>query len=177
MTVSIECMMIATVLLASYSVHAQVFSCGIDSLQCYSPFSDIHVFPTSTTITLNYTDLSDSMSNSSRDYGKFECATRPDVMPLWIINGVSATSVKMTPGFENVSYLLFPLTENHTLTLLYVPGSVETNNSIIRCAAVLDLQVVAYSDPVNFTVFCKHIITLRQSMTNSLCSVYRTWCI
>lgn len=66
----------------------------------------------------------------------------------------------MTPGFENVSYDLFPLIDNHTLTLLYIHGSVETNNSIIRCAAVVaqngDLQVVAYSDPVNFTVFCKH---------------------
>ena len=112
---------------------------------------DIIVFPESTMVTINEQQYSETYL----EYGRFQCATRTGVLPLWLINGNSATSIKSEPGFENVTYDMYQIPENGTFTLLYVPGSVETNNSMIRCGAVVDNKVVAFSDPVNFTVYCE----------------------
>ena len=111
---------------------------------------DIIVFPESTKITANQ-----QYSEVYREYGRFQCATRTGVFPLWVINGNSAASIKSEPGFENVTYNMYPIPENGTFTLLYVPGFVETNNSVIRCGAIVDSKVVAFSEAVNFTVYCE----------------------
>ncbi len=75
--------------------------------------------------------------------------------PLWLIDAVSAASIKTKLGFENVSYSVYSLPENGTFTLLYVPGYIETNNSRIRCAAFADGEIIEYSDIAYFTVYCK----------------------
>lgn len=93
--------------------------------------------------------------SSAVKYGKFQCATRAGVQPLWLIDGVSATSIKTELGFENVTYSIHPLIENGSFTLLYVPGYVETNNSRIRCAAFVDGEIVEFSNIAYFTVYCE----------------------
>ncbi len=94
-------------------------------------------------------------------YGRFQCATRAGVEPLWLINGRSPSSVKTELGFENVTYVVYPLLENGTFTLLYVPGYLETNNSGIRCVAFnVDGEIVEYSDIVYFTVYCVCLVTV-----------------
>ena len=97
-----------------------------------------------------------SFPETTIEYGKFQCATRGGVQPLWLIDGVSATTtIKTKPGFENLTFSVHPLPENGTLTLLYVPGSVVTNNSVIRCAAftATDGDVLEYSNIAFFTVY------------------------
>lgn len=130
--------------------------CAIIVCTPYNTPLDINIFPKPATIFISPVAVDcPSAINGSRPYGKFECATRPNVTPLWIINGASAAITKAKPGFENISSSLIPLPENHTLSLLYVPGSVETNNTNIICAAVVGNGVVAFSDPVALTVLCK----------------------
>lgn len=117
---------------------------------------DIITFPESLTVRVDYQDYNVKFPESSAvKYGRFQCATRAGVHPLWLIDAVSAASIKTKLGFENVSYSVYSLPENGTFTLLYVPGYIETNNSRIRCAAFADGEIIEYSDIAYFTVYCK----------------------
>ncbi len=119
--------------------------------------ADIITVPESIAVRVNQQE-NGSFPETSIEYGKFQCATRGGVLPLWLIDGVSAASIKTRPGFEELTYSVHSLPENGTLTLLYVPGSVETNNSGIRCVAFTDGKVVEYSDIALFSVYYCELI-------------------
>ena len=60
--------------------------------------------------------------------------------------------IQVYSGYGNISNQSQPSWEGNINSVLYIPASELTNNSIVMCAAVGSEELVAISDPANMIV-------------------------
>lgn len=93
-----------------------------------------------------------SITNDSEVFGDFRCATRLNLHPLWIVNGVSSDIIKNTDGYGGLYLEYIPLPgEGNLLSFISIPASPATNNSVIVCGALSNGTIIANSKPAYLT--------------------------